>query len=82
MEQSTIEGREPEISDAAAERASDFDLGGRSLEVLFTDIFPEVLVFLIEKINSFAGDSVVSTPIIFDTYSSTVKEYAEGLEGR
>ena len=59
-----------------------FDLGGRSLEVLFTPGHTPGSVVFLDRKNKllFAGDSVVSTPIlIFDTYSSTVKEFAEAL---
>lgn len=59
-----------------------FDLGGRKLEVLCTPGHTPGSVVFLDRANKllFAGDSVVSTPILlFDTYSTTVKEYLEGL---
>lgn len=59
-----------------------FDLGGRQLEVLFTPGHTPGGIVLLDAKNRilFAGDTIVSTPIlIFDTYSTTVKEYLDGL---
>lgn len=79
-----IEGREPgDFQMLPLSEHQIFDLGGRSLEVLFTPGHTPGSVVFLDRKNKFlfAGDSVVSTPIlIFDTYSSTVKEYAEGLK--
>lgn len=59
-----------------------FDLGGRELEVLFTPGHTPGCIVLLDAKNRLliAGDTVVSTPIlIFDTYSTTVEEYRNGL---
>lgn len=59
-----------------------FDLGGRTLEVLFTPGHTPGCIVLLDKKNRLlvAGDTVVSTPIlIFDTYSATVEEYRDSL---
>ena len=60
-----------------------FDLGGRTLEVLYTPGHTPGSVVFLDRENRllFAGDSVVSTPIlIFDTYSSSVQEFRDGLK--
>lgn len=60
-----------------------FDLGGREFEAIgISGHTPGSMVFLDSKNRILiAGDSVVSTPIlIFDTYSTSVEEYLEGLE--
>ena len=59
-----------------------FNLGGRRLEVLYTPGHTPGSSVLLDADNRilFAGDTVVSTPIlIFDEYSTTVEEYLEGL---
>lgn len=60
-----------------------FNLGGRTLEVLYTPGHTPGSVVFLDRENRllFAGDSVVSTPIlIFDTYSSSVQELRDGLK--
>lgn len=60
-----------------------FDLGGREFEAIgISGHTPGSMVFLDSKNRILiSGDSVVSTPIlIFDTYSTSVEEYLEGLK--
>lgn len=60
-----------------------FDLGGREFEAIgISGHTPGSMVFLDSKNRILiSGDSVVSTPIlIFDTYSTSVEEYFEGLK--
>lgn len=60
-----------------------FDLGGRMLEVLCTPGHTPGSVVFLDRANKllFAGDSVVSTPIlIFDNYSASVEKFKDALK--
>lgn len=79
-----LAGKELHLSETSGEieEGMRFDLGGREFEAIgISGHTPGSMVFLdSENRILISGDSVVSTPIlIFDTYSTSVEEYLEGL---
>lgn len=60
-----------------------FDLGDKKMETIFVPGHTPGSAVFLDRENKilFAGDSIVSTPIlIFDTYSTNIEEYVEALK--